>query len=128
MRARATVSPPKPLSNIPMARSSTTLRLRTRVLTQDTGHRPVAALHDPGLGGSGRARAVAGHARAFEPVTQLLGPPGPAEVGVLALAADPLPAGHLERGLGAGTCHPGGPAPPAPGGAHPDTDDDRLPP
>src|SRR3546814_3009665 len=100
MRARATVRPPKPLSNIPMARSSTTLRLRTRVLTQDTGHRPVAALHDPGLGGSGRARAVVGHARAFEPVTQLLGHPGAAVVGVLALDADPLHAGHLEREIG----------------------------
>src|SRR3546814_14246320 len=103
MRARATVRPPKPLSNIPMARSSTTLRLRTRVLTQDTGHRPVAALHDRGLGGTGRARAVVGHARDFGPVTQLLGPPGAAAVGALALAADPLHAGHLARGHGEGT-------------------------
>src|SRR3546814_1484904 len=102
MRARATVRPPKPLSNIPMARSSTTLRLRTRVLTQDTGQRPVAARHDPGLGGSGRAQAGVGHARAFEPVAQLIGRPGAAVVGVRELVADPRPAWDLERGIGGG--------------------------
>src|SRR3546814_18678229 len=99
-----------------------TTLFRSRVRTQDTVHRPVAAFHDPGLGGSGRARAVVGHARAFEPVTQLLGHPGAAVVGVLALDADPLHAGHLERGIGEGTCHSGGHAPAAAVGAHPVAD------
>ena len=91
---------PKPLSNIPIGRSSTPRRLRRRRRAASRSRRPGRRSHTC-VGRPAHGPAV-GHRHAVEAVAELLRHPGAADVGVLALDPHPLDAVDAEGGVGEG--------------------------